>query len=202
MSRSALAPTSWLHPVMASISRWAHRTCEMFTHCAHFFYPLRRPIINQLIRYNFGNPFASDSKGPTPYMQFLSETDPKTAIADALASRKLTLSQLGPEVSPQAYLKVLQSQSGASSKLVDTTNHTGNAQESAVEKYAPTVIALLAANLLVGLVLLVLGVLGCVRRGVGRAPKNSIAPSNYVAVRSKEEDHVDMAPYHMPYSSQ
>jgi saccharopepsin len=131
-------------------------------------------------------------------MQFLAETDPKTAITDALASRKLTLSRLGPEVSPQAYLKAMQGKSGTSGSSLDMTN--GDTQ-SAVEKYAPAVIALLAANLLVGLVLVALAVLGCVRRGGKGAPKSSLAPSSYVAVRSKEEDHVDFAPYHMPYST-
>jgi saccharopepsin len=163
--------------------------------------PLSSFIISLLIvtsiRYNFGNPFASDSKGPTPYMQFLSTTNPQTAAADAVASRKATLSQMAPEVSPQDYVNYLKSNSGTSGSTLDVATTKADS-ESTVEKYAPAVIGLLAANLLVGLVLIVLAVLGCVRRGSRGAP-NSSAPS-YVPVKLKEEDHTDTS-YHMPYAT-
>jgi saccharopepsin len=154
------------------------------------------------IRYDFGNPFASDAKGPLPYIQLLAETNPKTAVTEALASRKMTLARMGPEVSPKEYLKILGSKTSASaSTSLDTSGSgKGTDSQSAVEKYAPIVIGLLAANLLIGLVLVALAMLGYVRKGVKGATKSSSAPSSYAAVNSKEEDSMDTA-YHMPYST-
>ena len=126
-------------------------------------------------------------------MQLLSTTNATTAIADALKSRQSTLSHMGPEVSPSQYLS-LRSTSSASGTSLDLSNG-GGSSESAVEKYAPAVIGLLAANLLIGLILLALAVLGCVRRGRSK----STAKPTYVAVRSKDEDHLDTA-YLTPYS--
>jgi saccharopepsin len=154
------------------------------------------------ISYDFGNPFASDDKGPTPYMQLLAETDPQTAASEAVAARQSTLSHLPPELSSGeiSQLVVPNSSSGisASTDISETDSQTDS--QSAVEKYAPLVIGLLGANLLIGLILVVLGVLGCIRRGTRGTTKSPAARTSYAPVGTKEEDSVDMA-YHMPYTT-
>jgi len=129
-------------------------------------------------------------------MQFLAETDPKTARTEALNSRKSTLAQMSPELSPQEFLNGLESATGSSAPDTSPDKHTDS--ESAVEKYAPAVIGLLAANLLIGLVLVALAMVGCVRRGVKGAPKP--LSQRYVPVGLKEEDSMDTH-YSMPYST-
>ena len=104
---------------------------------------------------------------------------------------------MGPEISPQDYVKSLK-QSGASGSSLDTST-TDPQSKPAVEKYAPIVIGLLVANLVVGLVLVVLGVLGFIRRGAKGAPRRS-SSATYAPVKSKDEDHMDTA-YHLPYST-
>ena len=68
-----------------------------------------------------------------------------------------------------------------------------------VKKYAPIVLGLLGANVFIGLVLVVLGVLGCVRRGAkGAASASPLRAPHYVQVALKDEGDTD---YHKPYAT-
>jgi hypothetical protein len=70
-----------------------------------------------------------------------------------------------------------------------------------VKKYGLIVICLLGANVLIGLILLVFGVLGCIRRGSSRrAATRAVAP-HYVPVKSLDHDEGYAAPsYQKQYS--
>jgi saccharopepsin len=70
-----------------------------------------------------------------------------------------------------------------------------------VKKYGLIVICLLGANVLIGLILLVLGVLGCIRRGSSRkAAARAVAPT-YAPVKNLDYDEAYVAPsYQKQYS--
>lgn len=88
-------------------------------------------------------------------------------------------------------------------KLVSENNLTASftVDGEMVKKYGLIVICLLGANVLIGLILLVLGVLGCIRRGSSRkAATRAVAPT-YVPVKSLDEDEAYVAPsYQKQYS--
>jgi len=128
-------------------------------------------------------------------MQFLSQVDPAKAAQQHVAFRTKAIAQTGPELPPKELLALLNAGASATSgaseptgtvkagaDLAPTDNDT-----SAVARYAPIVIGLLAANLLVGLVLLVLGVFGCVRRGTAEEGKMGAKATHYVPVKLKED---------------
>jgi hypothetical protein len=135
-------------------------------------------------------------------MQLLAETDPQTVASEAVAVRQSTLSQLGPELSPEEILQLIGTDTSSSASTSTDISATGSQtdSQSAVKKYAPIVIGLLGANLLIGLILVALGVLGCIRRGNRGTTKSSAARTSYAPVGTKEEGSIDMA-YQMPYST-
>ena len=193
---------------LTSISSLVTHSYETSTRCTCLFLliHLSTQVDRPLISYNFGNPSASDDKGVTPIMQLLAQTDPKTAGSEAAAARKEALSKLNPELPPSQFLDTNTDVSKwpiASSTLEHpmltfdqkaNSKHDNN-RDSVIEKYAPAVIGLLAANLVIGLVLVVLGLSGCLRRGGKSAPTKT---PHYTPVKFKDED--DMA-YHMPYAT-
>jgi len=70
-----------------------------------------------------------------------------------------------------------------------------------VKKYGLAVICLLGANVLIGLILLVLGVLGCIRRGSSRKAAARDAAPTYAPVKSVDYDEAYVAPsYQKQYS--
>lgn len=76
-------------------------------------------------------------------------------------------------------------------------------EHSDLSKYAPAMIGLLAANLLVGLVLLALAVLNCIRRGATRGAARSVNPE-YAPVKIKDAEasrhHIGSYSDNTPYS--
>ncbi|KIM38854.1 hypothetical protein M413DRAFT_447551 [Hebeloma cylindrosporum] len=73
--------------------------------------------------------------------------------------------------------------------------------DETVKKYGLIVICLLGANLLIGLILLVFGVLGCIRRGSSRAASTRTVAPHYVPVKSLDHDEAYTAPsYQKQYS--
>jgi saccharopepsin len=70
-----------------------------------------------------------------------------------------------------------------------------------VKKYGLIVICLLGANVLIGLILLVLGVLGCIRRGSSRKAATRTVDPHYIPVKSLDHDEAYAAPsYQKQYS--
>ena len=131
-------------------------------------------------------------------MQLLSRTDPQTAITETLTVRNATISKLGPELPPNQFLKLAYSDPGTSgSPNTNEVKLTTGDDASAIEKYGPAVLGLLAANLLIGLVLVVLGVLGYVGRSAKEDRKEMSRAPHYVTVGLKDEDTA----YYMPYAT-
>ncbi|KAJ7602085.1 aspartic peptidase domain-containing protein [Mycena polygramma] len=105
--------------------------------------------------YNFGD---SISHSPTANasVQLVSQTDPKTAVAEVLNVRMARLS--GQTSTP----------SGAAAAAAVAHGTSSSDNDPQVHKYAPIVIGLLGANLLVALILAVIGVAMCTKKRGGR----------------------------------
>ncbi|KAF8062507.1 aspartic peptidase domain-containing protein [Lyophyllum atratum] len=165
------------------------------------------------------DPQGDPNEANIPFLQFLSQTDPAKAAAEHIAIRAKAVAAIGPELPPSELLTLLgaaaapnkepppaASDADASSKT--NVNLAGGdkagTDASGFSHYAPIVIGLLAANLFVGLILILLTVFACLRRG---APKEGKAKSAmYVPVKFKDEDGTVMkyrdadAAYDTPYS--
>ncbi|KAF8057037.1 aspartic peptidase domain-containing protein [Lyophyllum atratum] len=151
------------------------------------------------------DPQGDPNEANIPFMQFLSQTDPAKAAAEHIAIRAKAVAAIGPELPPSELLALVGaaaaphdeprpagSDAGANSKT--NVNLAGGdkaeADASGFSHYAPIVIGLLAANLFVGLILIVLTVFACLRRGT---PKEGKAKSAmYVPVKFKDEDGTAM----------
>ena len=76
-------------------------------------------------------------------------------------------------------------------------NDSGNSliiDDGTIKKYGLIIICLLGANVLIGLILIVFGVLGCIRRGSSRkAATRAVAPQ-YAPVKSLDYDEAYAAP--------
>ncbi|KAJ7185063.1 hypothetical protein C8R46DRAFT_1300906 [Mycena filopes] len=122
--------------------------------------------------FNFGDAISNSPAGNAS-MQLLSVTNTTEAIADVLNVRM-------PRISGQ----LAQNAAGAIAAAGDIGSVNSDDSSSQVKKYAPIVIGLLGGNLLVGLILLALGLVACVKRSatVGRAG------GKYRAVRFAEEE--------------
>ncbi|KAJ7445432.1 aspartic peptidase domain-containing protein [Mycena latifolia] len=135
--------------------------------------------------FNFGSAIAK-APGGTSSMQLLSQTDPTSAKADVTNVRMAQLANNPPEGIPASFqpLTIVETpptgtiaasllESGASSNSTSTP-------DSLVSKYGPIIVGLLGANLLVVVVLAVIGLALCVKRGrKSRAPR-------YVPVKFRE----------------
>ncbi|KAJ6453262.1 aspartic peptidase domain-containing protein [Mycena vitilis] len=129
--------------------------------------------------FNFGSAIAK-SPSPASNMQLLSQTDPVAAAADVLNVRMAALhSSPYPEGIPPSYepLTFLDPQFAAAlgSSPADT--------DAQVEKYAPIVIGVLGANLLIVLILAVFSLFACLKR----SGKAGTRPAKYTPVRFREE---------------
>jgi len=126
-------------------------------------------------------------------MQLLAETNYSTAAVEAVAARTKTLAGMAPELAPSDFLKIIQGSGGSTS-----TNATGTGSaidfspsglavewsSGDMKKYALIIIGLLGANIVIGLVLLVFGVLGCVKRRARVGARSGSNPQ-YIPVLDK-----------------
>ncbi|KAJ7122182.1 aspartic peptidase domain-containing protein [Mycena epipterygia] len=122
--------------------------------------------------YNFGSAIAK-SPSAASSMQLLSQTDPSAAVADVLKVRMALLAIGPPEGVPASFRP-----------LTHMYPPPTRATTDQIRKYAPVVIGLLAANLLGVLILTIVGLTLCVRRG-GTSGTSS---PQYIAVKLRDEE--------------
>ncbi|KAJ7925599.1 aspartic peptidase domain-containing protein, partial [Mycena leptocephala] len=129
--------------------------------------------------FNFGSAIAK-APGPSSNMQLLSQTDPTAAAADVLNVRMMKLASMPPEgVPPSFYPLTTVDLPQPAFDTALASSPTSNDEQ--VGKYAPIIIGLLGANLLILLILVVVGLVMCVKRS-GKA-----AMPAYTPVRLREE---------------
>jgi saccharopepsin len=141
--------------------------------------------------YDFGDYDANAELTGTPYMQLLAETNYSTAAVEAVTARAKTLAGMAPELAPSDLLNIIQG-SGTNTNATGTGSAidfspSGLAAQwssSDMKKYALIIIGLLGANIVIGLVLLVFGVLGCVKRSA-RVGARSRSNPQYIPVPDK-----------------
>jgi saccharopepsin len=122
---------------------------------------------------------ASSSASPTTV------TDSPTTIADSpttVTATPITLTDSSSSSSPSA--------NGNAFKALADISSSGDDSSSAqlvslAEKYGPVVLGLLAGNVLIGVALVAIGLVMCMRRGTGKT--RSVSPT-YAPVRFKEAD--------------
>ena len=124
-------------------------------------------------------------------MQLLSETNYSTAALEAISAREKTLAGMSPELKPSDLLKIMTKSAGntntnatGTGSAIDFSPSSAEWFSSDVKKYALIIIGLLGANVVIGLVLLVFGVVGCVKRS-GRVGKRSGSKPHYIPVPDK-----------------
>ncbi|KAJ7169339.1 aspartic peptidase domain-containing protein [Mycena crocata] len=166
--------------------------------------------------------FSFGDNDTAPYVQFLSQTNPREALQDFIAVRSQQLDKGAPELAPADLIALFDrasspadsssnsssdsSSSDSSSIHIDgacltnststsTTGRVALADASAdsdfkASKYAPIIIGLLGANLLLLIVLVGLGVVSYVRGGrTTGAARRSVSPSasiRYAPVTAKK----------------
>jgi len=155
--------------------------------------------------YDFGDTLPDGSIGDA-YIQLLAKTDMSKATSDYASSRQNALKNYtDPELSPLQLVKLIltDSDSGdsASDVSVDNKDETRLAESSSsdsnlVASYGPAIIGLLAANIVIGLILIALGILQCIRRGTSSEAR-TLNP-HYVPVRNKVEES-NIGHYPKPY---
>jgi hypothetical protein len=139
-----------------------------------------------LLRFSFGNDTVA------PHVQLLSQTD-KGAAKDFAHVRAKRLRNAPPELAPADIIALFDGPSAvsaagevSSANLVaaaDTEIGSPSSTDSQITKYAPIVIGLLGANLLLLVVVALTGIVGCVRNGRQVGPVWQYAP-----VKVREED--------------
>ncbi|KAJ7679752.1 aspartic peptidase domain-containing protein [Mycena rosella] len=154
--------------------------------------------------FNFGNTVAKSPAGAAS-MQLLSQTDPRGAIADVQNVRMAQLAKSPPEFQGllSGYQHVTPGSTHPTDPSTDTLRKSGavakspepaGSSDSTIRQYAPIIIGLLAANLLVVLLLAAIGIALCVTRR-GPTGGSSGAPPRYVSVKVKdygESEHEDV----------
>lgn len=129
-------------------------------------------------------------------MQLVPTTDPRTAVAEFFDERGATLAGLPPTIDPAEYFRMWAAASSTSSASSDsesediatsgalsTDDDTGSSPSGWNKTFRTAVLALLGANLAVGLALLGVTVTICVRAKKGRS-----VGSRYVPVRFKDAE--------------
>ncbi|KAJ7609214.1 aspartic peptidase domain-containing protein [Mycena polygramma] len=115
---------------------------------------------NAYTLFSFGNDTTP------PHVQLLSVT-PNDAATDFLQTRATALSTAPPELSPAAIIALFDGASALSADGRVSTNlaaaDAASTTDSQVSKYAPVIIGLLGANLILLVLLAILGVVGCLR---------------------------------------
>ncbi|KAF8057031.1 aspartic peptidase domain-containing protein [Lyophyllum atratum] len=148
--------------------------------------------------YDFGDPSGmANGTANVPYMQFLTQVDSAKAAKEHVALRTKAIAENGPELPPKEILALLDDGASTTSGAPKPTGSVkagvnlapNDGSNPDIARYAPAVIGLLAANLLVGMVLLILGVVGCVRRGTPREGRaREMKAPHYVPVKFRDED--------------
>ncbi|KAF7354056.1 Six-hairpin glycosidase [Mycena venus] len=135
--------------------------------------------------FSFGNDTVA------PHVQLLSQTD-KGAAKDFAHVRAKRLSTSPPELAPTDIIALFDGPSsqavGAAGKVssaavMDAETGSTSSPDSQIAKYAPIVIGLLGANLLLLVVVALIGIVGYVRNGRQAGPVRQYAP---VKVREKD----------------
>ena len=153
-------------------------------------------------------------------MQLLSTTDPKKAIPQVATIRQRTMADLPPELSPTEVVRLLKPAATASdptepaaskAKGLAKTDSGSLAEGNSlyttfgigaedVKKYGLIALCLLGANVIIGLVLLVVAVLTWLRRGrSSRSARPRGLATQYVPVKFQEDES---AAYPTRYDSQ
>jgi len=137
-------------------------------------------------------------------MQLLSRLDAPKAVSQVDAIRVKTMASLPPEIAPATLVQLLGGSSlspgtngdpatGSNKPNVHAASNSGDSLLDGdigeiVKKYGLIAIILLALNVVVGLVLLVLAVLNCMRRGSRRRQViPGTASTDYTAVGLDDE---------------
>ncbi|KAJ7728100.1 aspartic peptidase domain-containing protein [Mycena metata] len=130
--------------------------------------------------FNFGSAIA---KSPTrgSAIQLLSQTNATTAIADVTNVRMATLAASPPEGIPDSFQPLSFIQPPAVNAVALANGSSDESEEGQLQKWAPIVIGLLGANLVILLVLVAIGAVMCVKRG-----GKSGARVNYTPVQFSE----------------
>ncbi|KAJ7151840.1 aspartic peptidase domain-containing protein [Mycena crocata] len=142
--------------------------------------------------YSFGD------KTTSPYVQFLSQTKMWDAAVDFAAVRQQLLAASPAEIAPADLVRIFDEDhhwsdeptaAGPSAtarvNLADADSPNTDSSSS-LNKYGPIIIGLLAANLIVVLVLLALGVLVFVRKGRTSGPTRA-ASARYVPAKTRDD---------------
>ncbi|KAL4250345.1 peptidase A1 family protein [Abortiporus biennis] len=160
---------------------------------------------NAYVSYNSGD----ENQGP--YAQLLSTTDPVQGYAEFTPARATALKSLPLEVEPSKIIKAMTVLANANTNTTSTSmslNSTTAAVigavaegdlagdnisglSSTVNRYGPVVIGLLAANLLVGLLLLIIGISAFLRGVISKGGKSRSVASTYAPVRFKDPENED-----------
>ena len=123
-------------------------------------------------------------------MQLLSETNYPAAAAEAVSTRAKTLAGMAPELAPSDLLNIIRGSTNTNAtgtgSAIDFSPTSLAAEWSAsdLKKYALIIIGLLGANIVIGLVLLVLSVVGCVKRSARVGGRGRSKP-HYIPVPDK-----------------
>ncbi len=151
-----------------------------------------------IYRFDYGDYYPANHTNGLPFIQMLPTTDPSTMWDEFSTERQAMLAELPAELSPEEVVKYDQQQAARSS---NSTTGSGNTQQLGVagassgddnedekggswySKNGTLVIALLGANLLVGVAIFAVTLTMCVRGVKGKA-----GPGRYAPVRFKEVD--------------
>ncbi|KAJ7131884.1 aspartic peptidase domain-containing protein [Mycena crocata] len=157
--------------------------------------------------------FSFGDKETSPYVQFLSRTNQWEAAQDFANVRKDLLAKYPPEIAPANLIRIFDGPSTSSGDscsvrpsttarvaLVDGDSNTGSS--STLSKYAPIIIGLLVANLVIVLALLGLVVTTFIRRrrATGLGHPASLRPG-YIPAKMRDDarssfgDSVEDRPY-------
>lgn len=155
-------------------------------------------LTHLVFSYDFGDFTPGTLETGEPYMQLLAQTNATEAKTEALEIRGRTLAGKAPEIPPAELLALIKPKDTPPADDDNGKGHTAiNASDFDLSKlewddlkrYALIAIGLLAANVVIGLILLVIGVFGCIR-GRGKSVDSAGKP-HYVPVTSlpKEADN-------------
>ncbi|KAJ7663184.1 aspartic peptidase domain-containing protein [Mycena polygramma] len=120
--------------------------------------------------------------GGNASVQLLPLTDPTAAVADVSTVR---MARISNQTSGAMV---------AAAGAADTESSSGDS-DSQVKKYGPIVVGLVGANLLVALILAIIGLVLCVKRGAKSGPRTKYARVQVAEEESKALDRYDERPY-------
>jgi saccharopepsin len=164
-----------------------------------------------LYSFNFGQDTNTDEINDGSFVRVAPLTQFADAWSDFINTRTANLKMLAPEPPIDVLQGILGSNSsssssnssspgsdGASKFLADdlsssTDDGSSSRLVSLVEKYGPVIIGLLAGNILIGVALVAIGLMVCMRRGSEKT--RSVSPT-YAPVRFKEADSGVDTSYH------